>query len=417
MRKGPGRAPSVVPKERATPEIIDEVRTYEFLTPVFGGGVKVEGQHKRADPVTPVRAASIRGQLRFWWRACNPRGCRGVEELRAAEDKVFGSTAEPSRLTVEVVEQPANYAPMEVLAGKFDAAPGMEEIAYGAFPLRVEARSGAGGTHGVLHRFSGPWQVRLRYPSGAHDDMAAALWAFAHLGGLGGRTRRGFGAVVEVHPATASKSSIEDGWASHVRGLQVPWPHLPAWREAARALVVRREPHWQNGLAAQKFLLGKLRALRQGGLGRRGGGTRKAGRSFWPEPDEIRRLTGRAHPAHRPEHPVHAFPRAAFGLPIIFQFKGEQDGEPAPTTLVPRGHTRWASPLVLRPHRGPAGIEAIALVLEPRVPDEVELRGKRERDRWQVKRALSAEDARKTSPPMGAKAIDPLQRFLEFFNE
>ncbi|KYF57429.1 hypothetical protein BE08_43505 [Sorangium cellulosum] len=397
------------------PEIIDEMRTYEFLTPVFGGGVKVEGQHKHADPVTPVRAASIRGQLRFWWRACNPRGCREVEELRAAEAEVFGSTAEPSRLTVEVVTQPVAYARVDVLAGKFEAVQGMAEIAYGAFPLRAEARSGA-GTHGVLHQFSGPWQVRLRYPSGAQRDVAAALWAFAHLGGLGGRTRRGFGAVAEVQQGSTPRSSLEEGWASHVRGLQVPWPHLPASTEAARALVVRREPHWQTGLAAQKFLLGKLRELRQGPVGRRGGGSKKAGRSFWPEPDEIRRLTKRAHPNHQPEHPVRAFPRAAFGLPLIFQFKDEKGGEPAQTTLVPRGYNRWGSPLVLRPHRGPAGIEALAFLLDPRVPDELELRGKRERDRWQVKRGLSADGARKTSP-MGAKAIDPLDRFLEFFNE
>jgi CRISPR-associated protein Cmr1 len=405
-----------VPAERTTPEIIDEVRTYEFLTPVFGGGVKVDGQHKRTDPVTPVRAASIRGQLRFWWRACNPGGCRTSQELRAAEDAVFGSTAEPSRLSVEVVAQPATYAPMEVLAGKFDAVPGMEEIAYGAFPLRAEARSGAGDVHGVLHSYAGPWQVRFRYPSDVQSDMVAALWAFAHLGGLGGRTRRGFGAIVEVQPGSPPQASLEAGWASHVRGLQVPWPHLPSWPEAARRLVVRREPGWQSGLAAQKFLLGKLRELRQGTTGRRNGGTKRAGRSFWPEPDEIRRLTGRAHSNHQPEHPVRAFPRAAFGLPIIFHFKDEKGGEPAQTMLVPRGYNRWGSPLVLRPHRGPAGIEALAFLLDPRVPDDLELRGKRERDRWQVKRGLSADGARKTSP-MGAKAIDPLDRFLEFFNE
>ncbi|WP_437677255.1 type III-B CRISPR module RAMP protein Cmr1 [Sorangium sp. So ce131] len=401
-------------KDRATPDIIDEVRTYEFLTPVFGSGVTVKGQHKHVDPVTPIRAASMRGQLRFWWRACNPQGCRTPEELREKEDRVFGSTEEPSRLTVEVVAQPAAYAPVEVLAGKFEAVPGMAEIAYGSFPLRAEAKSGAGGTHGVLHRLSGPWQVRFRYPRELRSDIEAALWAFAHFGGLGGRTRRGFGAVVEVRPEPEQTPAMEVGWASHVKGLQVPWPHLPRWSDAGRKLVVRRERHWQDGLAAQKFLLGRLRELRQGATGRTNGGTNRAGRSLWPEPDEIRRLTPCSHRHHLPEHPVHAFPRASFGLPIIFKFKNDKEGDPAQTTLAPRGYNRWASPLVLRPHRGPAGIEAIALLLEPRVPDALELRGKRERDRWQVRRALSPEEARKTTP-MGATALDPLDRFLEIF--
>ena len=44
--------------------------TLEFLTPMFGGGFDShtsEGaQHKPIDFVTPVRVASIRGQLRHW---------------------------------------------------------------------------------------------------------------------------------------------------------------------------------------------------------------------------------------------------------------------------------------------------------------------------------------------------------------
>ncbi|NPV63073.1 MAG: type III-B CRISPR module RAMP protein Cmr1 [Methanotrichaceae archaeon] len=41
-----------------------------MITPIFGGGVKV-GEN---DLVTPIRASSIRGHLRFWWRAT--RGAR-----------------------------------------------------------------------------------------------------------------------------------------------------------------------------------------------------------------------------------------------------------------------------------------------------------------------------------------------------
>src|SRR5215213_3096694 len=55
-----------------------ETRTYGFLTYVMGGGVRIREHQKLSDPVTPVRSASIRGQLRFWWRACNPSGCKTV---------------------------------------------------------------------------------------------------------------------------------------------------------------------------------------------------------------------------------------------------------------------------------------------------------------------------------------------------
>jgi CRISPR/Cas system CMR-associated protein Cmr1 (group 7 of RAMP superfamily) len=45
--------------------------TLEFITPMFGGGVRIDPQathHKAPDAITPVRGASLRGQLRTWWR-------------------------------------------------------------------------------------------------------------------------------------------------------------------------------------------------------------------------------------------------------------------------------------------------------------------------------------------------------------
>ncbi|MFZ1631825.1 MAG: type III-B CRISPR module RAMP protein Cmr1, partial [Anaerolineae bacterium] len=76
----------------------------------------------------------------------------------------------------------------------------------------------------------------------------------------------------------------------------------------------------------------------------------RPGRSYWPEPDEIRRRTGTHKLGHAPSHPVRKFPRAAFGLPIIFEFKrGDVPPEPQKTTLQGAKHDRLASPLILRP--------------------------------------------------------------------
>ena len=40
----------------------------DFITPVFGGGVHIDGATKPPDPLTPIRGSAVRGQLRFWWR-------------------------------------------------------------------------------------------------------------------------------------------------------------------------------------------------------------------------------------------------------------------------------------------------------------------------------------------------------------
>ena len=75
-----------------------------------------------------------------------------------------------------------------------------------------------------------------------------------------------------------------------------------------------------------------------------------ARRSAWPEAEAIRAITGQTLKNKQPG--PRKFPRAAFGLPIIFHFTG--DGEPADTTLNEVADNnevkeRFASPLILRP--------------------------------------------------------------------
>ena len=97
-----------------------------------------------------------------------------------------------------------------------------------------------------------------------------------------------------------------------------------------------------------------FREFRQGEIGRnqpRPGG--RPGRSHFPEPETIResiRNRGQRGGTHPPlkNVPADAFPRAEFGLPIVFQF---QHDEVAETVLYPRvgkeQPERMASPLVL----------------------------------------------------------------------
>ncbi len=403
-----------------------EERTYRFLTPVFGGGVRVEGHRKHADPRTPVRVPSIRGQLRFWWRACNPRRCTTIETLHTAEGEVFGLASDPSPLSIAVLKQPASRTELRVLldGDQFRAVPGMDDLAYGAFPLRDPDRS---ARHGVLHEHRGDWIVGFRYPERLRDDIEAARWAWAHFGGLGGRTRRGFGAIVQI---TGPLPSIEDGWGSFVGGVSVPWPHLGADSSIS---VVESKETYESGMKAQATLLRKLRHFRQGGdFGRRRGEGQRPGRSYWPEPDAIRRLLKTASVAHKdPVNRVDKFPRAAFGLPVIFHFKDGKQGDPDQTTLVPvpigskevKPGNRLASPLLLRPHMQSSNrITAMGLRIEHAAPERMVLVSKNNKRGFEVKVRLTAQEATElavTSPsPFVSKsgsqpATDPIARFLE----
>src|SRR5216684_1913862 len=69
-----------------------------LMTVLYGGGA----EPGRNDPFDPFRIPSIRGQLRFWWRASLGGQCENDKELREKESKIWGDTdhASPVKLRI-----------------------------------------------------------------------------------------------------------------------------------------------------------------------------------------------------------------------------------------------------------------------------------------------------------------------------
>lgn len=378
MRVAPPPPKSTKRKARSIEE-----RRYQFLTYVFGGGVKVREHEKHADPVTPIRVASVRGQLRFWWRACNPSRCETIEDLRRREAEIWGATSQASRVEVTVVSQLSVLKTVQVFyyddQGRLKTKPGMREIAYGAFPLQPSREAqGQREQPGTLFDYgSKEFALGLTFPESLRGDVEAALWAWETFGGLGGRTRRGFGAISPVQAPGADVSSLVSTLAKYQENPRLPG--VPSLHHARFAVASQTSG---TALAAWKMGLGLLQRIRQGeGEGRndRTPNTQKpAGRSRWPEPDEIRRLTGKSAPLHsKPVVAVQRFPRAVFGMPIVFHFHPGSDAEPGSKgdpkmkhlQLQPVGFERFASPLIIRPIPDGPVFRAAALALCSEVPD------------------------------------------------
>jgi CRISPR-associated protein Cmr1 len=369
-------------------EMIRQVRDYELITPLYGGGV----EPATPDPVTTVRAPEVRGQLRFWWRACRAARYGTPDEMKAVEDAVWGSTESPSEVTV-VLTPDGTSTPRREVAYWVEKNPKKNdrpEMAssdkihpYAAFPLQPdesERKQVGWKSEEVLTgvRFtlevSYPRSLTVRGGGGREEtldtgaEVNAALWAWETFGGIGARTRRGFGALrlsrvdgeaIAPPRADALEGVIKAGLTSHVLegGGPAGVPRL------TRGATFKLTAPSRDPVGAWKGLIEKLRTFRQYRKNKEGH-PHPYGASQWPEAQAIRSL------ARGGDAEVNKFPRADFGLPIIFHLphaglsatlkgRSEDGGEVE----------RLASPLVLRPVVCSDGAVGLALILEsPRTP-------------------------------------------------
>lgn len=316
-------------------EITREERKIELVTPLFGGGVKPA----QADPLTAVRATEIRGQLRFWWRAVKGGEYSDLAALKSREDEIFGSTRRSSALQISLETESSGQAfpPLRNHNNEFvDIEDLSSPLSYVAFPLR---KTGAKVIDGIT------FKLLLSYPSALQDDVHAAFAAWEVLGGLGARTRRGFGSVQGFENRPADRGDLEKRLSRIREALGQTWPvDVPHLSRDTNDYKVTQEfgsvgDCWRHFVDRYK----KFRQFRRPNL---------TSRSKWSEPDAIRRLfPRRRHPTHHvPITTVDKFPRAQFGLPIIFQFRGRAEGDPETTSLegALKEQERFASPLCFR---------------------------------------------------------------------
>jgi CRISPR-associated protein Cmr1 len=185
----------------------------ELVTPCFLGG---------ASGAAEWRAASIRGQLRWWFRALAGAACAGsLEAARQAETAIFGSTERASALRVRAwpptvppagAQQPfpggrkMSSAQLAARAGVAadsatltrlrlagnDVANPVHYLAYGPVVQGTAERSFFGA--GATARFELLWLPGTA--AGADRQLfSRALWAWLACGGIGSRSRRGLGSL------------------------------------------------------------------------------------------------------------------------------------------------------------------------------------------------------------------------------
>lgn len=355
MRKARIAAP---PTEELSATVTHQYFYFKFISKIYNGtscassDLAAVGVNSVVELTQqPVRTASIRGQLRYWWRAIasvlmkKANQNTTLSDLREKEKHVWGLAGSASKVSTTVYSKGGTthgigYNPLHE--------------SYALFPLQTKNNQDV-RLH-MVREISDTWTLQCLFASDLDDEdrslVCDAVRAWMMFGGYGSRTRRGLGAVAQVNEngfyimitPQAVHEFLEKYGTDDESNAIVGIPYMTTKWNSRQVNTLD---------SAYKFGFQRMRDFRQTidkkiDTGRNPGNGVRPGRSRWPEPDAIRRRMRNYNGAHRPIHPIQGkFPRGVFGLPITFKFSG--NGEPISTILQPQGFERMASPIILKP--------------------------------------------------------------------
>ncbi|GMV43318.1 MAG: hypothetical protein AMXMBFR64_50340 [Myxococcales bacterium] len=358
-----------------------------LVTPLFGGSAVA----RRVDRESWLRPASVRGALRFWWRAVYGHTFRDCKSMRDAEDVIFGSAASDGRHGPGAVVVRVDCC---TTAGEEIDPPGpgtalnlayfpASDLGQESVKLFNPSDAGVGATVTISSQHPGLTGAQW-------DEVLTAFSAFCVFGGAGARTRRAAGALVwregrGLQPPT-TRSAFKSWWA----GLAKVAQQTPDWFSLAGAMVYLGSKVHKRGQDAQAELLEMWREFRQDRPHPTSWrGPNGWGRSRWSEADAVRLLSGmfarwEDGTTHAPpKGTTRTAPRAHLGLPITLKFKDDSKGarhsvrgkliqsDPAKVEIVlrqdPTRVERYASPVMLCVAALDGGYTPLVLVSESRI--------------------------------------------------
>ncbi len=339
---------------------------------VFLKGTQQHGYHQEQVDVeyTPVdscglRIPSLRGVLEFWFRTLLPS--TQASEILELQGESFGSTAFGQRLSIRMLGRPdfqakelrfesqafpmvyLGYGPLQLLRIPRGSTPAGLQVATSYNHLRCRDAIDVGGE---LPRFG----FQARGSSEALNSLKRALSLLHLFGGIGGRSRRGWGSsLVEADFLQEPPTSFADfqTWFKELLGglwdegsepsQNASRPRHSAFWQGARVFLT--EPQGDGYQAVLKDFYDRFAEVR-----------------LWRPPASYSRSPiaqadhdGEEIDAKTPRGAVQILrvpERIAFGLP--YQPRSKRDWEISYRGMSPGGKsdvTRRASPLILKVFR------------------------------------------------------------------
>ena len=324
---------------------------YRVVTPLFCAGADVNG---RAE----LRLPSFKGVLRYWWRALAWSRLGGdLGKIQRHEDELFGSASGgQSRVLMRLASgpEPRAVAIGQVLTVSADSSrPVGEGARYLGYGVMEAFASGNKGTEaGQLTRacLRAPLDFTVQLRCRDLDDVVItslvdALKAVGMLGGMGAKSRKGYGSLVlrslqvdsrERCSAPESIQQLRDAILT-LRNQREGLPEFTALSRGTRHVLVtsaKKEPLQLLDLVGREM----VRFRSWGHNGKVLGGDSE--KNFKDDHDLMKSHNRRSR-HNRRSHPR----RVAFGLPHNYGKHPNQQVGPSDSGL-----DRRASPLFIHIH-------------------------------------------------------------------
>jgi CRISPR-associated protein Cmr1 len=340
---------------------------FEIVTPMFLGGADQTEQLKQ------IRPPSVKGALRFWWRALQWNKVKDLQELHQKEARLFGAAANENDKKVKFGQ---SLFSLRVETKHWKDAPCPQSL----LGLKYMLGQGLDGRRSLTGNFT--VHVRFR-PAAKEEDQQSvveALMVWGLLGGLGARSRRGLGSVAvrKITGCDLSVPSSINELQSYLNNLAEKLnDNLPPFSAFSQESLI-----YSHGTDKQKPIL-LLDEVGKGMLLYRSYGRydsrqkmhmvlgQEANQEFTTDHDAIHKAVKYGN------CPVSLPKRSIFGLPHNYFFSSVSGGT---ADIQPIGEKRGrrASPLLVHIHKFPDGtLVAIQTVLKADflpVNDRVEIK-------------------------------------------
>lgn len=203
----------------------EKVYQIEVVTPMFLYGADQN--------VAELRVPSIKGQLRWWWRA--QQNFNKLADLKENENEIFGSTKNRSSFSIVLEEKKTLFYPKRTKSIK-NHRDNREDflfiyLAYGVYDTEARCYDRKIIKEGSIFQLT----VRSR-DENIINEVNETIITFIKYGGLGAKSRNGFGSMnlIDGRPSNGNFESEKKNY--------------PAFSKDAELFEFKKHRTWQQAL-------------------------------------------------------------------------------------------------------------------------------------------------------------------------